>query len=273
MAVAVQQTISNAGTANFLSRASNDFSPSLALGDLIVAQFFSSTNGATFTMPAGWTEIIKTENAGDALTSQISYKIADAGDVSGTTWEWSDSLGSTQRILHITRITGHRATSTITTSSGQSNDASATITAPTVTPVQPESLIMFFTSANATRTVSGHTLATSPPTFTEIYDLTQTSYGVAMASGLRTAVTATGSGTVTASGSCNSIGQLVVVSSPVNTVITDTINSSEIVSAVRARAILIADTITLTENILKATARYWTNLIKNTKTWLNRGKN
>lgn len=273
MAIAVHESLNNANTSTFIIFNTGSFSPNLSVGDLMIAQYFVGATSFSVTMPSGWTMINQTENPGDAGTSHLSYKVADASDVAGQAIQWAHNVGAGRvQILHVTRITGHRATSTITTSSGTSADGVTTITATSVTPTEAESLILFYTAADQNRSVSGHTIATSAPTFTEQYDLIQSGYGVSMASGVRTAITATGAGTATASGTTNCVAQLVVVSAPLNVSLSDTATITDSISVLRTLLVTISETVTGTDLVTPVVNKIF-NLAKNVSTWINGDKN
>lgn len=271
MAVAVQEFISS-DNAGDTSRTATGFA-NLAVGDLMISHFVFGDEGVTITIPSGWTQINKTENVPGNFTSQIAYKIADAGDVSGNSFQFSHNGASSTIRLRILRITGHRASATtvITASSGQANTASTTVTAPTVTPVEPESLIMLFASMqrSTAQTASGYALATSSPSFSEHYDPNLATITVACASGARTAITATGNGTATLTESERSIGQLVVISPPISQTFTETITMSE--SLNYDMTTIVSDTVTMTEDVDSDEGRI-RNTDKNLEDWTNLDK-
>lgn len=272
MAVAVIETlISTSGSASNRTINTGDFTPNPSVGDLLIAHLFYNKNSASITLPTDWTQIVKTENAGDVVTSQLSYKIADASDAAGQTLQWDQDGGAGVMKLAVMRITGHKAVSFIAASSGQSNDASATITAPTVTPVEAESMIMFFTAGDgSSTTVDSYAIATSTPTFTELYENNGSSYFFSGAWGIRTAITATGSGTATASNTVNSVGHLVVVSAPQSFSATDTVTGTD--TFLGGLTTIILDTLTLTDTVASLIARLWTKLSRNIKSWTNQNK-
>lgn len=268
MAIVVQETI-NATSGSATSVTATSFS-GLTVGDLMVSQFFVGALGTTITMPAGWTQIVYTENAGTTIASQIAYKIADAGDVSGNSFQFSKGAGAVVLYLFINRITGHRTTSTITASSGQANDGTVTVTAPTVTPIEAGSMIMLFATSTESTSISGYTIATSPPSFTELYDNNSNGRTISAAYGVRPEVTATGSGTATTANSGDNIGQMIVVSAPQIFTILDTVTGTD--TFLGGIGLLILDIITATDSITSAIARLWTNLTRNIKTWTNRDR-
>lgn len=272
MAIVVEETISTtSGNATNLSINTGDFTPNPSVGDLLVSQFFFNATGATITLPSGWTEIEKTENAGDSLTSQLAYKVADSSDATGQSLNWSKGAGNDVIKLFVTRITGNRVANFITDSSGQGNDATTTVTAPTVTPEVANSLIMFFTACqdDSTGSISGYTLATSSPSFTEQYDATVNGFLVSMAYGIRPEITATGNGTATDTTSGVNIGQLLVISAPQVDTLTDTVTSTD--ALVQNMSSLIVDTVTSTDTVTDEATRHF-NQAKNSATWTNQDK-
>lgn len=270
MAIAVVETLTNtSGNNSSLTINTGDFTPNPGVGDLLVSHFVYGSTGATITLPSGWTQIIKTENAGDAITSQLAYKVADSSDASGQSLTWDKGAGNVVIKIFVTRITGQKTVSVIAASSGQANDSTTTVTAPTVTPSDADSLIMFFTATDGSGSISGYSLATSSPTFTEQYDSTANNYGASMAYGIRPEVTATGSGTATDTDTGNNIGQLVVVSSPQSATLTDTVTATD--ETRYNIGGLYTDSISLSESNT-FTEKSWFNQDKNNSTWDNQEK-
>lgn len=264
MAVAYQESISNtSGSATSLT--ASGF-VGLTVGDLMVAQFSVGNSSITVTPPASWTLIVQTANPVDVMTSYLAYKIATAGDVSGNSFQFSHNVAATVCKLYILRINGHRIVSTIPTSSGQANDTTATITAPTVTPTMANSMLLFFTFADSSsNSVSSYAIATSNPTWTEIYDNNANNYVASCAWSVRPEVTATGSGTATAAVSSNNVGQLVVVSAPQIISQTDTVTSTD--SFLGDLTLNSTDTVTSTEAMTIPKSRSWTANPKSSTTW------
>lgn len=238
----------------------------LTAGDLLVSQFCFNVSGSTITMPSGWTEIVRTDRTNKSV--QIAYKVASSTDVSNNSYGFSHNGGNTSNSLTIIRISGHNNSQVVLASSGQSNSASTTTTAPTVTPTIANSLILFFVE-NAGGTVSGYSLATSSPSFTELYDIAFGS-NTSMAYGVRPETTATGAGTATNSSSLANIGQLVVIGPPQSISNLDNMTITE-TKTVNMSA-LVQDMVSMTESTLNSISRVWTNVIKTTKTWVNRIK-
>lgn len=273
MAVAVIEKLSANATSTTISIHTDNFTPNPSIGDLLVAHFAYAATGATITLPSGWTEIIKTENAGSNLTSQISYKIADSGDAGGQDLTWSKGAGSVTLKLAMMRITGNRSTNIITSSSGQATDASTTITATTLTPLEADSLLLFFAFAAAAPTVSGYAIATSNPSWTELYDENGLSHGFSAAWAVRPEVTATGSATATSSDIGDNIGQMIVVSAMPNFTSSDTATVTETVAY--SFSLLISEILTATDltSATSVVVNYIQNVAKNVASWINQDKN
>jgi len=268
MAVLVQEVKSD-GSASGTSLTASGFA-ALAVNDLLISHFAINEEGRTITIPASWTQIVLT--AGNGIESQLAYKIVDAGDVSGNSFAFSVSGGVVALELAVSHIKNARISGVITTSSGQANAASGTVTAPTVTPTLAESLLMFFaTLQTAAKTVSGYAVATSSPTFTENYDNGGNTIQIAGAAGTRTEVTATGAGTATISSTTpDNIGQMVVVSPNLTISATETVTMTE--SVLGSLTMTFLDTVTATDSITSVISRLWTKLTRAVKTWTNQNK-
>ncbi len=273
MAILVAESLqSDSGSATSLSIDTGTFTPNPSVGDLLLAQYCYFATGDSITLPSGWTQIVKTENAGDSLTSQISYKVADSSDASGQNLTWTKSGAATDSKLSLIRITGQRATSPIATSSGQSNDVNATVTIPTITPTFEDSAILMFEfSDSATGTSSGYTITTSPPSFTELYDNNTNNTQFSAAWGVRPEITATGSGTITIStGSPNSVGQMICVSAPQSITTLDTVATSDAIEY--SLGILILEVLSIVEVTATLLSNRVRNIAKNVSSWFNQDK-
>lgn len=270
MAVAIQSYKNTSDAASSTSLTISGFS-SLAVGDLLIAQFtlsMSTASSRTITLPSGWTLIDRTSQS-TTLSTEIAYKIADSSDVSGNsfTFQYSGAAGNAQ--LAGVRITGHRNVSSIATSSGTASASSTTVNVNTVTPALADSLLMFFVTGAVNATVNGYTVTTSPPTFTETYDLNNASITNSLAAGVRPETTATGSGTATLSSAGTNIGQLVVVSPPQVISASDTVTTTENVSTLRGLIFSVLDTVVTSDSITTQIARLWTKVTRNIKSWTN----
>lgn len=156
---------------------------------------------AAFTSPGSWNTLDSDTTTG--IHTYVFWKIAEAGDEGAGTIAFTTPSGASSGYMY--RIEGHHTSSPIG-ANNSGNGSSTTPTVTTITPASEESLIMFFVgaeSAGASRTNASYTIATSPPTFTEQYDSQWDSnnYHISAAAGVRSASTATGSGTSTLSGS------------------------------------------------------------------------
>ena len=199
----VQQTTNDASSISATKPAN------IGTGDLIIAHVTRFDIGSTVTPADSWTLVSNLSVSTTAPQSLVYRRIATGSEPS--TYDFSFS-SSTRNYVSILRITGQDEVSPVSASSGQANSsASTTITAPTLTPTA-NNLILFFTaSSTGFATVSGYTLTTSSPSFTESYDSATGGLGYSMAYGLRPESTATGSATATASISIRSIGQMIAI--------------------------------------------------------------
>jgi hypothetical protein len=94
---------------------------------------------------------------------------------------------------------------------------------------------------------------------------------ISCATGNRPEITATGAGTATLSTALQNIGQLVIVSAPLHTTVTDTQGTTDTVNLIRGRKITINDTINTDDSIV-ITGQRWSNQQKNSSTWTNQQK-
>lgn len=262
MALVVQEFITNHAVAT--NTTATGFA-SLAVGDLMISHFTADTSGGAVTMPASWTQVVET--TGTSLSSQIAYKVAEAGDVSGNSFQFSRSTASNVT-LTITRITGHRNVSVIPASSGTGSTSSTSVTSGTITPALADSLILLFTTSAGTNTTSGYSIVTSSPVFTETYDYSAAAPSSAMAWGLRPQVTATGSASATLSGASVNIGQLIAISPSQDFTVTDTPTVTDFV--IYDMSLIVSDTLMSSEEIeIADNEDVVNNLAKNSSSFTN----
>lgn len=263
---------SSTNTANTVTSLAVTKPTGLAVGDLMLGHFKIGALGRTITLPTGFTQLQTDETATSG--TQISYKIAVSADVSATDFTFSVSGANTNLRAAIVRITGVGSVNTITASSTQDNGSGTTVTAPTVTPSAASSLIGFFASSDNNTTCASYAIATSSPTFTEVYEQANSSIGlISFAYGIRPEITATGSGTATLGGASTNVGQLVVVSSSQDFSQADTVTCSDTHTLIRTLLMAVEEALTLTDTIsLEPITRAWRNIAKTVSTWLNLDK-
>lgn len=205
----------------------------IAEGDLLVASINAQGGSATST---GWTEI---DQAGRLTTL---YKVAVSADESATDYTFSFSNGS--RSGGIVRISGQH-TSPISTSSINEWGAGTSATTGTITPA-PNSLLLFVVSNDDDKTISGYTITTSDPSWTEAFDVqgASSNSSIALAYATRPEATATGTGTATASASTSGEASLIAVAIPPNVTVSP--------SVLTATASIVAPAITGTANVSPA---------------------
>jgi len=186
----------------------------VAQGDLLIVHCGRAND--TPSTPSGWT-LVQAGNNGGNVGNGVFYRIAQAGDVGQASFSLNFD-GSTSKVARMFRITGHNPSNPINTSA-IATGASATITVGSVTPTVANCLFMFFaavdTAAGGTPSVSGYTMVTSSPTYSEHYDQKGAGDGsdahFSAASGLRTATTATGNNTATPDRNDDWVGIVVAV--------------------------------------------------------------
>jgi len=173
----------------------------------------------TVTPPSGWTQITNNVHSSNQFRLLSYYKIAGGSEPADYTWSWTNGREATGLIM---RISGFNATTPIQTSnSAESNTSVASKSfACTVTPTVADSLIIMLLGGRnsiggAGWHWSGQAIATSNPTWTELYD---SSFGAgyfefSVSTAIRTQTSATGnaSGTLSTSNAGNDMGQLIVV--------------------------------------------------------------
>lgn len=274
MALAVQ-SIQSSGWSNGTSWVTTK-PTGLAVGDLMLL-FAAIPNGA-ITAPSGFTAISTGEVAqsGGAKRLMTYYKVADSGDVAATDFTTTNA-SSAWGVATIIRITGAFApvTKWSWAGTGTTNTASPSLNA-TITPSnRPNNLLFQFWCGSQTVTaLSGYSIATSSPSWTELidsYDVTADDV-IGIAYAVRPEQTATGNSSVTGAGASGTsdwtLIQLAIATAEVT--VTETTTLTETIKYSFSR--LIRDTVSLTEIKFSAVRTLWTNISRNISTWINQDK-
>lgn len=255
----------------------------LAVGDLMVA-IVSYQKGRTLTVPSGWANNgVYNANIGEFRTV-LSYKVADSSDVAASDFTWTISGGAESRAGCIMRITNWDSTMDLTgsiTNGSNVDDDSTPTFAQTITPTRNNSLIIFASTASTAGgaiTGSNYAMATDNPSWTEQVDINDGgNRGFFVATAIRSATSATGNFSLTASGGGAgvdwvSISAFILRTTQITASVSDTVNITDTISATRCRVATVTDTVSLTDDV-EASNNEWNNLDKNTSTWNNLDKN
>jgi MSHA biogenesis protein MshQ len=165
----------------------------LASGDVMLAFVATRGNGVfptPITAPSGWTQVL-TDNNGTSISTTIFSKVATASEAA----QYAFTIGSNARAAGaIVAFRGVDNTTPVNVSGSQTNAASTTYTAPSVTTTKANTmLVSFFAATNGNGSVStatGMTQAFAAGT-------TAASSGVVIGSSYATQATAGASGTKT----------------------------------------------------------------------------
>ena len=175
-------------------------------GDLMLVQLTVRGGSATtFAAPSGWTLLRRDNNS--LLAQAVYYRFATASEPASYSWTFSPS---NRAVGAIAVYRGVDTTTPIDASGGQSNAASLSVTAPSITTtVANARLVGFFGTAN------GNAAFTPPSGMNERVDL-GTSAGpngatITVTDSTQAAAGATGTRTATATTSASNIGQLVAL--------------------------------------------------------------
>lgn len=286
MAVAIQDigtaTYTATGTLNL------DAPSNIATGDVLIAMVYVEYvdgDEALGSTPSGWTLIDATAVGTQPDRVGVYHKLAEAGDVGASTFPFTSSSGTDPIGGIMFRVDGNDTTTGVTDAEGQANANSSTITAPTITPDRPDSLIIFMTYAQSidAHTVSNYAIATSSPTFTEAYDVDLNSgrSSMAMAAGVRTAITATGAGTADLSASDPNAGYLLAVQPPPTNVtvspsvvtVTTSVLAPTITGGATVSPTVVTVNVVLNAPTITTEAGDWANSSKNAASATNVSKN
>jgi hypothetical protein len=236
-------------------------------GDVLLAHIVSDTNSKTITPPAGWDE--EEGVPGDSGYSYVFKKVAGGSEPTSYTFTYSSNSGRLGRIL---RFEGQKISAAISSNGQANNTASTTLTAPTITPTDANSIIVFFGLISSdSDTVDGYAIATSSPVFTELSEVSEPGVArkIVCAYGTRAAVTATGIGTATIGGSLDSIGHLATVAPAANVSVSP---ATLILTMTRPALSPMVRILSATFGLLEPIMSAWMNQTKSTTTWVNQDK-
>lgn len=236
---------------------------------------------SAFNTPTDWALVDSDTNTG--IHTYVFWKIAVSGDVGASTLNVTSS-GSGASAGYMYRLSGTESSTPIG-AANSGNGSSSTPTVTTITPAAADSMIMFFVGANSAggaRTNASYTIATSPPTFNEQYDSQwdTNNYHISAAAGLRSAATATGSGTSTLDGSDPWAAVMCAVSpatipftaTPAAVAITAAVAVATFTIPFTATPTAVSTSATLPAVVLTIEAPDWTNASKNAATFSNATK-
>lgn len=252
----------------------------LAVGDMMIAHLFSKTTSNAWTA-TGWT-LITSSNTADHVAY---YKVATSDDTSATNFTFTRT-GSELVGGAIIRLTG--ASTTFYYDADVDNDNTASGSPVTfsggVTPAA-NSLLLFLTGSHgtggATITTSSYAIATSNPTWTELYDGGTTADNdmwVSAAYAIRPEATATGNYTVTLGSVGGFTNGLLIAVAPVldasatATVVTVTATVQTPTPTVSQAPSVVTLTVTVNTPTGTVPTPDFTNTSKNSATWTNSSK-
>ena len=244
---------------------------SLAVGDLMVAQIFSTSTPNS--LPSGFTQLLTTVNTN---RSTICYKVADSGDVAAS--DFTFGLPGTELLGGaLIRISGATSANPIPESAGATATNTATTSfANTITPHVADSLLLFFTTTTATSItgISTYAVTTSDPSWTEMYDSIASSVrGFSAAYATRPQTTATGNSTCAGANIFTTstwTGQIIAIMPPIETTIAESVTCTDTIQqTIRSTY---SDTVTPTETITSEKQKNWATQQKSGTTWTTQDK-
>ncbi len=252
---------------------------SLAVGDLMICRIVTS-DGLTISNFAGFTSIgSQITGSPGAYESFLGYKIADSGDVAASTFTITLSNSGSIKMGSISRISNP---DTLATNYKYSSNSAANTISPSFTGVTPTNhadgnlIMQFWTTedgSGGSPTIGSYSVATSNPSWTEVYELSSTvgnDVSASMAWAARPEFTATGNFSVTFSASADSAGQILAITIPWTINVTESTTLSELYAPLNMSS-TISESISLLE-VWDTEQQKWVNQTKNIGTWTNQDK-
>lgn len=221
---------------------------------------------------------VESSGSGD-IQSFIGYKIADSSDVSATDFTVTlsssvNKMGSISRISNPDTL----ASNYVYTEGIATNTISPSFTGLTPTNHNDDTLLlMFFAGVNGSAgapAISSYGIATSNPSWTEVYELSSTTGNdvtASMASATRPETTATGNFTATWSdGTTDSCGQMIAIASPWTFSTSESTTVSE--NYLNNVSLNNNEEVETSESYTNNRPQNITNVSKNSSNWLNQKK-
>lgn len=207
--MAIALTVGSTASKNTGTNLDVPYPSSVAVGDELIIHFTDAVG--SISTPSGWTLTESTSRTG--LFGYVWTKIAASGDVGQSVFAVTTSNGASGAVMY--RITGHDASSPIG-AHASGNAAADNFSIAGVTPAKIQSQILILTSCKTSgvSTTGSYAIATTTPTFTEVYDFqwNTNTFSMSGASGPRTPATATGNFSAAGTNASNILGFLIVVS-------------------------------------------------------------
>lgn len=250
-------------------------------GDLLVTIIACLGTAAPSSVPSGWTLIRSTDSGGVGTQASLHtyYKIASS---EGSSYSWTSSTAPSGGM--ILRIDGQDSVTAIDTSGGSGNQganlSTSQVFGSTVTPSIANNLILSvihsYDADSGTPSITSHAVATSNPSWTELYDSAYNSGSannqvMGLAYAIRPEITGTGNQTVVLAGTQpeRTTGQVISINRFTAGIYTDTITETDTFSSTATFQNTYTDTITETDTATEVKDKKWTNDTKNTTTWIN----
>lgn len=262
----------------------------LAEGDLMIASFIALVTGETLIPPSGFTVI--EQYTTPSVQFEVYAKIATAGDAAAANFTFQKSGGASVALIagigRVTRTSGSWNLAMITAEMSSNSTTSATVTfSNTITPPSSSNdfLMAFFVgqySVSSAQTASTYAITNDNPTWTERWDTLNGDVGIHLATGPRTAETATGTSSVDLQNSGNSkigIGVMMVIAETVD--VTNTPAVIDVATSVQAPTVtggastspaVISSSVNVQDPTVTTPADTWSKQAKNTTTWTTQDK-
>lgn len=247
----------------------------LVVGDYLVAHI--SGGGVPSSLPSGFSLI-----RSDTSTAIGSFygKFADSGDVAASTFTFGNTGSGGGQLLAgaLIAMTGVHTASPSTRNAYDNDAATPSTFTNTVTPDNPDSLLLLgvgsFINSTVTITSSAYSIATSNPSWTELYDQSgsdgSNTFQMALAYATRPQTTATGNSSASFSTGTDFIGTMIVIRPQLTATITESLTMTETLPKTVGK--VIAESLALTEVLTPLKSKVWNTLDKSSSTWINQDK-
>lgn len=246
-------------------------------GDLLIMILSNSNSAMQVDTPANWTLVGRTSMGSNCnRTVNVFYRIASSEPASYSVTITGEAAGC------MLRITGFENSTPVYCYAGNNDDdTDAPVIDNTITPSVSNSLLVFIAVTNAVGSptgISGYAVATSNPSWTEIGEASDGTYGwISVAWAIRPETSATGNSSFSVEGASSSTdcGGVILAVKRLLSFTSTTLDTTTVTdvapSMPRARVFTQLDTVTDTDTLTTESDK-WGNESKPTTSWSNTSK-
>lgn len=241
----------------------------LTVGDLMLANILVNSSATITGVPSGWTLLDISLATGRNRKSAIYYKIATSGDVSASTFEWTFN-GNTSSINSIVAFATPPSTYLgIHPFSESSGTTTMSISSKSLTH-KNSTLLIFANQDTYNIDIANYQIATSNPTWTEVYDTNEGDISVGRNAFAYSSQRPenTDTGTISCTGASNNTIHFIELLTTVQTTTeTDSLSLSDSIISLRKIMTTQSESLSISDSTESSKSRLWAKPSKPTTVW------